>query len=161
MYRDKFLQQEQLKMQSGAGSDMAKAATLAQQEDIIKKVEELVKHNKGNAHLWKLAQTLENHPAHRGAIEQFENTLRGSKLTDQQFAKIHETKVGKFIDRYGGGKRLSDTLPSEKGLSSEELAHRRSLASIIEKQYKGRLPDKFRGLTVERLLQEEFVKVKR
>ena len=154
----KFFQDEQLHAQGGAGSAIAKLPNLYEQEALLKKIDEFVKHYPKETHFKELSRVLHEHEAHQAAVVQYEDFWRSSKLTGEQFTKIHSTKVGEFLKHYGMKSSLADTLPGEKGLTTQVIAHRRGLAELIEKYYGGKIPSGVRGYTLERLIKSFPIK---
>lgn len=121
---------------------------LLDQEELIKKTTQALHHNPNQPYLQKLLHFLENHPLHERAVENYNHAWGASGLTETEYAKIKDLKVGEYLKRYG--RDLFEYFSTEKNVDALEISHRRSLAQILRNLFPGR---SVKNLTVEKLLK--------
>ena len=91
---------------------------------------------------------LENHPLHEHAIENYNEAWGSSGLTETEYVKVKDLKVGEYLKRYG--RDLFEYFPDEKNIDASEISHRRNLAQILRNLFPGR---SVKNLTIEKLLK--------
>ena len=121
---------------------------LLDQEELIKKTAQALKRNPGQPYLQKLLAFLENHPLHEHAIENYNEAWGSSGLTETEYVKVKDLKVGEYLKRYG--RDLFEYFPDEKNIDASEISHRRNLAQILRNLFPGR---SVKNLTIEKLLK--------
>ncbi|TSC82884.1 MAG: hypothetical protein G01um101420_66 [Parcubacteria group bacterium Gr01-1014_20] len=121
---------------------------LLDQEELIKKTAQALKRNPDQPYLQKLLVFLQNHPLHEHAIENYNEAWGSSGLTETEYTKIKDLKVGEYLKRYG--RDLFEYFPDEKNIDAAEISHRRGLAQILRNLFPGR---SVKNLTIEKLLK--------
>lgn len=152
-----IFEQEQLNIQKDlASSAMANPNySLLDQERILGGVAGAAARHPEEADYFKeLLRTLQEHPGHRQALENYEHTWRGSGLSENEFDKVRGMKAEEFLKNYAPQRSPLSFLPEERGLTLEELAHRRELARILNGLRQGAPNlERLGNLSVENLLK--------
>ena len=151
----RYSQEQQLLLVGGPQSEIAKHALL-DQEKIIKEVAKLATSHSKDQYYKDLLRTLQEHPTHTSAVRSYEQKWMSSGLSNQEYAKIKEVKVGDFLKNYGH--KVIDNLPREKGLSIAEVSHRRNLAHALDELMRSGIVKKAKGFTIEKFLKTFYMK---
>lgn len=125
-----------------------KGHSLFEQEQLIKKTARALKQHPDQPYLKKLLAFLENHPLHQETLIHYNETWQSSGLTEAEYGRIKNLKVGEFLKRFG--RSLFDYLPEEKGIDAPEVEHRRSLAKVISNLGADK---KVEGFSIEKFLK--------